>query len=162
MKQSDEFYMHRALEQANLALAEGEVPVGAVVVDSDGEVIGRGYNRPIGAHDPSAHAEIQALRDAATRSDNYRLDACELFVTLEPCVMCTGAVIHARIRRLVYAAAEPKGGMAESRANLFAQPWFNHRVEVRGGVLVAPAKRLLKTFFQSRRDAASPADAPRG
>ncbi|WP_110670524.1 tRNA adenosine(34) deaminase TadA [Salinicola halophilus] len=151
MRQSDEFYMHRALDQARLAMAAGEVPVGAVVVDPDGEVIGCGHNRPIAAHDPTAHAEVQALRDAAGRLGNYRLDACQLFVTLEPCMMCTGAMIHARLARVVYAAAEPKGGMVESRANLFVQPWFNHRVEVCGGVLAAPAKRLLKTFFAQRR-----------
>ncbi|WP_110649864.1 tRNA adenosine(34) deaminase TadA [Salinicola peritrichatus] len=148
---SDEFYMHRALEQAKLALAAGEVPIGAVVIDADGEVIGHGYNRPIATHDPTAHAEVQALREAAARRANYRLEGCSLFVTLEPCLMCTGALIHARIRRLVYAVAEPKGGMAESRANLFAQPWFNHRVAVDSGVLAAPAKRLLKDFFQQRR-----------
>ena len=151
MTQSDEFYMHRALEQAQLALAAGEVPIGAVVVDAAGEVIGRGYNRPIVSHDPTAHAEVQALRDASLAQGNYRLDGCSLYVTLEPCLMCTGAMIHARLARLVYAAAEPKGGMAESRANLFAQPWFNHRIEVRGGVLAAPSRRLLKGFFQARR-----------
>lgn len=151
MIRSDEFYMHRALEQARLALAAGEVPIGAVVVDADGEVIGRGYNQPIALHDPTAHAEVQALREAAVSRANYRLEGCSLFVTLEPCLMCTGALIHARIQRLVYAAAEPKGGMAESRANLFAQPWFNHHVAVDSGVLAAPSRRLLKAFFQQRR-----------
>lgn len=151
MRRSDEFYMHRALEQAQRAFEAGEVPVGAVVVDTAGEVIGAGYNCPIVGHDPTAHAEVQALRDAATALSNYRLDECTLFVTLEPCLMCTGAIIHARVRRVVYATAEPKGGMVESRANLFAQPWFNHRVEIEGGVLAAPAKRLLQQFFRERR-----------
>ncbi|MGM8932366.1 tRNA adenosine(34) deaminase TadA [Salinicola halophyticus] len=148
---SDEFYMHRALEQARLALDHGEVPVGAVVVDPAGEVIGTGYNCPVAGHDPTAHAEVQALRSAASGLANYRLDDCTLFVTLEPCLMCAGAIIHARIRRVVYATAEPKGGMVESRANLFAQPWFNHRVEIAGGVLAAPARRLLQQFFRERR-----------
>lgn len=148
---SDEFYMHRALDQARLGLAAGEVPVGAVVVDAAGEVVGAGYNAPVGGHDPSAHAEIRALRDAGARLGNYRLDGCTLYVTLEPCLMCTGAIIHARVARLVYAAAEPRSGMVESKANLFAQPWFNHRVAVEGGVLASRAARLLKEFFAARR-----------
>ncbi len=153
MIRNDEFYMHRALDQARLALEAGEVPVGAVVVDGRGEPIGAGYNCPVGGQDPTAHAEVQALRSASRALGNYRLDDCTLFVTLEPCLMCTGAIIHARIRRVVYATAEPKGGMVESRANLFAQPWFNHRVEIEGGVLAAPAKRLLQQFFRERRRA---------
>ncbi|MDR5903187.1 tRNA adenosine(34) deaminase TadA [Halomonas icarae] len=148
---SDEFYMHRALDQARLGLAAGEVPVGAVVVNAAGEILGVGYNAPVGGHDPSAHAEIRALRDAGARLGNYRLDGCTLYVTLEPCLMCTGAIIHARIARLVYAAAEPRSGMVESKANLFAQPWFNHRVAVEGGVLATRASRLLKEFFATRR-----------
>ncbi|WP_299235753.1 tRNA adenosine(34) deaminase TadA [uncultured Halomonas sp.] len=148
---SDEFYMHRALDQARSGLAAGEVPVGAVVVDAAGEILGVGYNAPVGGHDPSAHAEIRALRDAGARLGNYRLDGCTLYVTLEPCLMCTGAIIHARIARLVYAAAEPRSGMVESKANLFAQPWFNHRVAVEGGVLASRASRLLKEFFATRR-----------
>ncbi|RAR63458.1 tRNA(adenine34) deaminase [Onishia taeanensis] len=148
---SDEFYMHRALDQARLGLAAGEVPVGAVVVDDAGEIMGEGFNAPVGSHDPSAHAEVRALRDAAARRGNYRLDGCTLYVTLEPCLMCTGAIIHARLARVVYGAAEPKTGMVESRANLFAQPWYNHRVEVEGGLLAAQAKRLLKAFFADRR-----------
>nr|WP_163504131.1 tRNA adenosine(34) deaminase TadA [Halomonas socia] len=150
---SDDFYMHRALDQARLALAAGEVPVGAVVVDPAGEIIGAGFNAPIGEHDPSAHAEVQALRAACTRLGNYRLDGCTLYVTLEPCLMCSGALIHARLARVVYGAAEPKTGMVESRANLFAQPWHNHCVEVEGGRLAAQAKRLLREFFAARRDA---------
>ncbi|WP_027967698.1 tRNA adenosine(34) deaminase TadA [Halomonas halocynthiae] len=148
---SDEYYMHRAIDQAHLALAEGEVPVGAVVVDPQGEIIGTGYNAPVADHDPSAHAEIMALRDAGKRLGNYRLDGCTLFVTLEPCLMCTGAMIHARLMRVVYGATEPHTGMVESKANLFAQPWFNHRVEVQGGVLAGRTSRLLTNFFAQRR-----------
>ncbi|ART64559.1 tRNA adenosine(34) deaminase TadA [Kushneria marisflavi] len=148
---SDEFYMHRALDQAHLAMAAGEVPVGAVVVSAEGEIIGEGFNAPVGQHDPTAHAEVQALRDAGKRTGNYRLTGCTLYVSVEPCLMCTGAIIHARIARVVYGVAEPRTGMAQSKANLFAQPWHNHEVEVVSGVLVAPARRLLKTFFASRR-----------
>lgn len=148
---SDEFYMHRALDQARLGLAAGEVPVGAVVVDGDGDIIGVGYNAPVSGHDPSAHAEVCALRDAGTRLGNYRLDGCSLYVTLEPCLMCTGAIIHARVARVIYAAVEPRSGMAESKANLFAQPWYNHRVTVEGGVLASRASRLLREFFATRR-----------
>ncbi|QOR37779.1 nucleoside deaminase [Billgrantia diversa] len=149
---SDEFYMHRALDQAREGLAAGEVPVGAVVVDAAGEIVGAGYNSPISGHDPSAHAEIRALRAAAVHLGNYRLDGCTLYVTLEPCLMCTGAIIHARIARLVYGAAEPRAGMVESKANLFAQPWYNHRVMVEGGVLAARAAKMLKAFFETRRE----------
>ena len=148
---SDEFYMHRALDQAREGLAAGEVPVGAVVVDAAGEIVGAGYNAPVAGHDPSAHAEIRALRDAGARLGNYRLDGCTLYVTLEPCLMCTGAIIHARLARVVYGAAEPRTGMVESKANLCAQPWHNHRVEVVGGVLASRASRLLKAFFAARR-----------
>ncbi|EPC03034.1 CRISPR-associated protein Csn1 [Litchfieldella anticariensis FP35 = DSM 16096] len=148
---SDEFYMHRALDQARLGLAAGEVPVGAVVVDATGEIVGLGYNAPVGECDPSAHAEIRALRDAATRLSNYRLDGCTLYVTLEPCLMCTGAIVHARIARMIYGAAEPKTGMVESKANLFAQPWHNHQVQVEGGLLATQARRLLRDFFAERR-----------
>ncbi|XKE44856.1 tRNA adenosine(34) deaminase TadA [Halomonas organivorans] len=148
---SDEFYMHRALEQARLAWEAGEVPVGAVVVDPRGEIVGAGYNAPVAGHDPSAHAEIRALRDAGARLENYRLAGCTLYVTLEPCMMCTGAIIHARLARVVYGAAEPRTGMVESRANLFAQPWHNHRVRVEGGVLASRVTKLLKAFFADRR-----------
>jgi tRNA(adenine34) deaminase len=121
------------------------------VVTPGGEVIGAGFNAPLSCHDPSAHAEIRALREAGARLGNYRLEGCTLFVTLEPCLMCTGAIIHARLARLVYGAAEPRSGMVESRANLFAQPWFNHHVEVQGGVLAPRASRLLGDFFAARR-----------
>ncbi|MFY0989631.1 tRNA adenosine(34) deaminase TadA [Halomonas sp. C05BenzN] len=153
---SDEFYMHRALDQAREGLAAGEVPVGAVVVDAAGEIVGGGFNAPVSGHDPSAHAEIRALRDAGERLGNYRLDGCTLYVTLEPCLMCTGAIIHARLARVVYGAAEPRTGMVESKANLFAQPWHNHRVEVEGGVLAARAARLLREFFAARREEGEP------
>jgi tRNA(adenine34) deaminase len=148
---SDEFYMHRALDQAHLAFAAGEVPVGAVVVAPDGDVLAAAYNAPVAGCDPSAHAEILALRRAGEKTRNYRLDGCTLFVTLEPCMMCAGAMVHARIARLVYAAPEPRTGMVESKANLLAQPWFNHQMAVTGGVLKAPSKQLLQTFFAERR-----------
>lgn len=159
MPRKDQYYMHRALDQARLALEAGEVPVGAVVVNPRGEIIGSGFNAPVGTPDPTAHAEIQALRSAAARLGNYRLDDCTLYVTLEPCMMCSGALIHARVARVVYGAAEPKTGMVESRANLFVQPWHNHQVQIEGGVLAAQAKRLLKQFFAERRAAALPTDA---
>ncbi|UYG00506.1 MULTISPECIES: tRNA adenosine(34) deaminase TadA [unclassified Halomonas] len=148
---SDEFYMYRALDQAHRAAAAGEVPVGAVVVDPQGEIIGAAHNAPVESRDPSAHAEIRALRAAGEALGNYRLDGCTLYVTLEPCMMCAGAMVHARIQRLVYAAAEPRTGMVESKANLLAQPWFNHRVEVEAGVLAGASKKLLKAFFAERR-----------
>nr|WP_290441431.1 tRNA adenosine(34) deaminase TadA [Halomonas sp. CnH100-B] len=151
MIRSDEFYMHRAMDQAHLAFAAGEVPVGAVVVDAQGEIIGAGHNAPLASCDPSGHAEVRALREAGQRLGNYRLEACTLFVTLEPCMMCAGTMVHARIARLVYGAPEPRTGMVESKANLLAQPWFNHQIAVTGGVLATPAKRLLKQFFAEKR-----------
>lgn len=152
---SDEFYMHRALDQARLAFAAGEVPVGAVVVSAQGAIIGAGYNAPIACHDPSAHAELQAIRAAAAQLNNYRLLDCTLFVTLEPCMMCLGAILQARIARVVYAAAEPKSGMIESRANLAAQPWHFHHPQIQGGVLASASSQLLKRFFSERRRASS-------
>lgn len=157
---SDHYYMHRALEQAHLAMSKGEVPVGAVVVSASGEVIGRGHNAPCTRHDPSAHAEIEALRAAALHEGNYRLERCTLYVTLEPCMMCLGAIMHARIARVVYGAAEPQTGMIESRANLAAQPWFNHALIVEGGLLAVPARRLLKQFFAERRADVSSKEPP--
>lgn len=151
MIRSDEFYMHRALDQAHLAYAAGEVPVGAVVVDALGDIIGVGRNAPVASCDPSSHAEICALREAGQQLGNYRLEGCTLFVTLEPCMMCAGAMVHARLSRLVYGAAEPRTGMVESKANLLAQPWFNHQVTVTRGVLATPAKKLLKRFFIEQR-----------
>jgi tRNA(adenine34) deaminase len=143
--------MHRAMDQAHLAFAAGEVPVGAVVVDAQGEMIGAGHNAPLASCDPSGHAEVRALREAGQRLSNYRLEGCTLFVTLEPCMMCAGTMVHARIARLVYGAPEPRTGMVESKANLLAQPWFNHQIAVTGGVLATPAKRLLKQFFAEKR-----------
>ena len=148
---SDEFYMYRALDQAHLAADAGEVPVGAVIVDAQGEIIGAGCNAPVASCDPSGHAEIRALRAAGKHQGNYRLEGCTLFVTLEPCMMCAGAMIHARLSRLVYGAAEPRAGMVESKANLLAQPWFNHQVEISAGVLGPESRKLLKAFFASRR-----------
>ena len=145
--------MQLALEQARLAWAEGEVPVGAVVV-KDGEVIATGYNQPIGRHDPTAHAEIVALRAAADKLGNYRLPGCELYVTLEPCIMCSGAMMHARLARVVYAAVDPKTGACGSVVNLFDEDRLNHHTEVAGGVMAEEASGLLKAFFAERRAAA--------
>ncbi|MGQ9685941.1 MAG: tRNA adenosine(34) deaminase TadA [Thiobacillaceae bacterium] len=146
----DEHFMRLALEQARLARAAGEVPVGAVVVRA-GEVIGAGWNRPISSLDPTAHAEIVALREAARRLGNYRLNGCTLYVTVEPCAMCTGAVFHARIGRVVYGAPEPKTGMAGSVLNLYAEPRLNHHAEIVGGVLAAECGALVSGFFAERR-----------
>ncbi|NML48255.1 tRNA adenosine(34) deaminase TadA [Ramlibacter sp. G-1-2-2] len=145
--------MREALAQARLALAAGEVPVGAVVV-RDGAVIGRGHNHPVGAHDPTAHAEIQALREAAAHLGNYRLDGCELFVTLEPCAMCSGAMLHARVQRVVYGAPDPKTGVAGSVLDLFAESRLNHQTQVQGGVLAEDCSALLSDFFRQRRQEA--------
>lgn len=145
-----ERYMSLALEQAKQALAEDEVPVGAVV-ELGGEVIGLGYNRTIGLHDPSAHAEIIALRAAAKKIGNHRLVGANLYVTLEPCVMCAGAMMHARIGTLVYAAADERWGAAGSVANVVQSPLLNHRCEVIAGVLKQQARDLLQAFFRVRR-----------
>lgn len=142
--------MRHALELARRAQSEGEVPVGAVVV-LDEQVIGEGWNRPISASDPSAHAEIQALRSAATARKNYRLVGATLYVTLEPCAMCVGAMFHARIRRVVFGAADPKTGAAGSTLNLFEEKRLNHHALVQGGVLAAECGALLSGFFASRR-----------
>jgi len=148
----DEDFMRVALALAEQARGAGEVPVGAVVV-RDGVVIGSGFNSPIGRHDPSAHAEILALRAAATASGNYRLSGCTLYVTLEPCVMCSGAILHARIGRVVYGAPNPKTGACGSVLNLFAEDRLNHHTAVTGGMLAEECGRLLKGFFQERRGA---------
>jgi len=145
-------FMRAALTLAQQARGAGEVPVGAVVV-RDGAVIGSGFNSPISRHDPSAHAEILALRAAASSSGNYRLSGCTLYVTLEPCVMCSGAILHARIGRVVYGAPDPKTGACGSVLNLFAQPRLNHHTAVEGGMLAEECGRLLKGFFQERRGA---------
>src|SRR4051794_20348672 len=148
---SDDVFMREALAQARLAQAAGEVPVGAVVVH-DGLVIGRGHNHPVTGHDPTAHAEIAALRQAAQALGNYRLDGCDLYVTLEPCAMCSGAILHARLRGVVFGAPDPKTGAAGSVVNLFAEPRLNHRTEFRGGVLAEDCGALLSVFFAGRRD----------
>jgi tRNA(adenine34) deaminase len=146
-------FMALALAQAQHAWSLGEVPVGAVVV-KDGVVIATGYNQPIGSHDPTAHAEIIALRAAADKLGNYRLPGCELYVTLEPCVMCAGAMMHARLARVVYAATDPKTGACGSVLNLFEQEKLNHHTGVLGGVLAEQASSMLKAFFAERRLAA--------
>jgi tRNA(adenine34) deaminase len=154
-------WMRRALELAEMAAAAGEVPVGAVVV-RDGAILGEGYNQPIGAVDPTAHAEMMALRDAARRIGNYRLTGATLYVTMEPCTMCAGALVHARIETLVYGALEPKSGAVVSTANALANPRLNHRVAVLGGVLADESAALLKRFFAARRAAGDPTPASAG
>jgi tRNA(adenine34) deaminase len=153
---SDEVFMRMALAEAERARAAGEVPVGAVLV-KDREVVATGSNAPIALHDPSAHAEMRALRAAAQILGNYRLPGCELFVTLEPCAMCAGAVMHARLARIVYATHDPKTGAAGSVLDLFAYPQLNHHTEVVGGVLAEEASQQLKDFFAARRQAAKQA-----
>ena len=142
--------MRHALKLADQAQRAGEVPVGAVVV-KDGEIIGRGFNAPISRHDPSAHAEMLALRDAAQNIGNYRLVGCELFVTLEPCLMCAGAIMHARIARLVYGVSDPKTGACGSVMNVFAEQRLNHHAEVVVGVLADECGLMLSNFFALRR-----------
>jgi tRNA(adenine34) deaminase len=149
----DPRFMELALAEARRAWDRGEVPVGAVVV-RDGEVVATGFNQPIGSHDPSAHAEIVALRAAAARLGNYRLPGCELYVTLEPCAMCSGAMMHARLARVVYAALDPKTGACGSVLDLFSEERLNHHTEVVGGVLAEEASTMLKGFFAERRAAA--------
>jgi len=146
----DEYFMREALSLAQAAECLGEVPVGALVV-REGVIVGRGFNSPIGEHDPTAHAEIAALRDAARTLRNYRLPGCELFVTLEPCAMCAGAMLQARLARLVYGARDPKTGVHGSVVDLFAVERLNHHTEVVGGVLAAECGRLLSDFFAARR-----------
>jgi tRNA(adenine34) deaminase len=146
----DEHWMRAALELAAAGVALGEVPVGALVVN-DGMIIGRGYNQPISSHDPTAHAEIMALRDAAQRLGNYRLVGCTLYVTMEPCVMCAGAALHARVARLVYGAREYKTGAHGSVIDVFAEPRLNHHCEVHGGVLADQSAALISGFFEARR-----------
>ena len=149
----DEQWMGEALALARFAGSEGEVPVGAIVV-SEGRVIGKGSNAPIGLHDPSAHAEIQAMRQAALALGNYRLAGCSLFVTLEPCAMCAGAIMHARIARLVFGASDPKTGACGSVIDLFANERLNHHAQVEGGLMSAECAELLSGFFRERRQAA--------
>src|SRR5512146_1407503 len=148
--EADIVFMRAALDLARQAAQAGEVPVGAVVI-KDGQIVGRGYNAPISRHDPSAHAEIAALRDAAQHLGNYRLVGCELFVTLEPCVMCVGAMFHARIGRVVFGAHDPKTGAAGSVFNLFAETRLNHHARIHGGVLAEECGEVLSGFFAMRR-----------
>jgi tRNA(adenine34) deaminase len=148
--QAHEHGMRLALDQARNALLVGEVPVGAVIL-RDGKLIATGYNRPITTHDPTAHAEIVALRHAATLLENYRLPDCELYVTLEPCAMCAMALMHARFKRVVFGALEPKTGAAGSVLNLFADTRLNHQTELVGGVMAEACGHVLKEFFAERR-----------
>jgi len=147
---TDIHFMQHALELAQAAAQAGEVPVGAIIV-KDGVVIGRGSNAPIGTHDPTAHAEIQAMRDAAQHLGNYRLVDCTLYVTLEPCAMCTGAIQHARIARLVYGANDPKTGACGSVVNLMAEAKLNHHTEMMSGVMATECGSVLTDFFRQRR-----------
>lgn len=147
----DDLLMREALSLAREAATCGEVPVGAVVVDPQGTIIGRGFNQPIGRCDPSAHAEILALRNAAIQLNNYRLTGCTLYVTLEPCVMCAGAMLHARLARVVFGATDPKTGASGSVIDIFAETRLNHHTEVNGGVLALECGALLSDFFTARR-----------
>jgi tRNA(adenine34) deaminase len=150
MQTTDQSYMQHALALAQQAAQIGEVPVGAIIV-KDGIIIGRGSNNPIGKHDPTAHAEIMAIRDAAQHLGNYRLVGCTLYVTLEPCSMCTGAIQHARIARLVFGASDPKTGACGSVVNLMMEPKLNHHTEFSGGIMAKECGATLSTFFSSRR-----------
>ena len=144
-------WMRLALEQARIGADKEEVPVGAVLVSAAGELLAAGHNQPIGARDPSAHAEIVTLRAAALKLDNYRLPGTTLYVTLEPCTMCVGALVQARVKRLVYGAAEPRTGAIESAHRLFESGEYNHRPEIEGGVLASEASALMTAFFRARR-----------
>jgi tRNA(adenine34) deaminase len=150
---SDVERIRTALALAEEAQRAGEVPVGAIVI-ADGAIVGRGFNAPISRADPTAHAEITALRDAAQRLGNYRLPECDLYVTLEPCAMCAGAIMQARIRRLVFGAPDPKTGACGGVVDLFAEPRLNHQTTVTGGVLADECGALLKQFFAGRRNGA--------
>ena len=145
-----ELYMRAALEEARKGFDAGEVPVGAVVV-ADGRIIGRGYNQPIGGHDPTAHAEVVAIRAAAREIGNYRLVGSTLYVTIEPCLMCVGAMVHARVETLVFGAPEPKAGAVVSSCRAHELPSLNHRIEVLGGVLEEDCRAIIREFFRGRR-----------
>ncbi|BDT76793.1 MULTISPECIES: tRNA adenosine(34) deaminase TadA [Polynucleobacter] len=146
----DQQYMRMAIEQAQLAAQSGEVPVGAVLV-KDGQVISKAFNKPIANHDPSAHAEMLALREAALAEENYRIPGSTLYVTLEPCAMCSGAMLHARIDRVVYGASDPKTGAAGSVLDIFASKQINHQTSVEGGIMSEECGQLLRDFFKGRR-----------
>jgi tRNA(adenine34) deaminase len=147
---SDELWMEEALRAAQRGFEKGEVPIGAVVV-CKGKMVGRGWNRNISDRDPTAHAEIVALREAATKVGNHRLEDCVLFVTIEPCPMCAGALVHARLKRLVYGAKDPKAGAVHSVLQVLNHPGLNHRMEVKGGILAGKCAALLQEFFRDRR-----------
>lgn len=149
--EADLHWMRRALELARYAESQGEVPIGAVLVGPDGSLLGEGWNQPIATRDPTAHAETLALRAAAQRLDNYRLAGTTLYVTLEPCLMCAGAMIHARIQRLVFGAPDPKTGAVQSLYQVLGDSRLNHQVAVTGGVLAEEAGAMLRAFFRSRR-----------
>ena len=151
---SDEDFLRAAIAEAHAAEADGEVPVGAVVV-YEGSIIARGQNRVLRDHDPTAHAEVVALRSAGLALQNYRLNNCTLYVTLEPCAMCAGAILHARIARLVYAASDPKAGACGSVLSVMNHPQLNHKVEVVAGLLADECGTLLQSFFRARRNSAS-------
>ena len=154
---SDDYFMREAISLARAAECLGEVPVGAVLV-RDGEILGEGWNRPIGSHDATAHAEIEALRDAGRRIGNYRLPGTQLYVTLEPCVMCAGAIIHARVGRVIYGAPDPKAGACGSVFDLLPSDHrFNHRTDCTGGILADSCGELLRDFFRARRGRGSTA-----
>jgi len=148
--QLDRQFMQEAIEQAKLAANAGEVPVGAVLV-RDGQIVSRGFNQPIGNSDPSAHAEMIAMRAAAEAAENYRLPGTTLYVTLEPCTMCAGAMLHARIERVVFGAQDPKTGAAGSVLNVFSEKQINHQTQVEGGILGEECGQLLREFFKERR-----------
>lgn len=156
MKPADIDFMRLALAEAEQGALLGEVPVGAVLV-VDGSVVGKGFNQPISSHDPSAHAEMVAIRQAAEALGNYRLPGATLYVTLEPCTMCAGLLVHSRIARLVYGASEPRAGAVISRSQTLEQNWYNHRVQVEGGVLAEECGAVLTAFFRQRR-ARNPSD----
>jgi tRNA(adenine34) deaminase len=159
MPLTDEDYLREAIAEAHAAEAAGEVPVGAVIVAPSGEIIARGNNRVLRDHDPTAHAEIAALRAAGLSLANYRLTGCTLYATLEPCAMCAGAILHARIARLIYAAPDPKAGACGSVLSVMNNPQLNHKVEVVAGLLVEECAALLQNFFRSRRSNASKGEA---
>ena len=150
MSATDDDWMGHALALAEAAGARGEVPVGAVIV-KDGAIVGRGGNAPVAQNDPTAHAEIAALREAGRALGNYRLPGCELYVTIEPCAMCAGAILHARVARVVYGAPDPKTGACGSVVDLFAEPRLNHHTTVQGGVRAGECGRLMQQFFDARR-----------
>ena len=147
----DEFFMGLAVEEAEIGYAQAEVPVGAVLVSADGRILSKEHNQPISSNDPTGHAEILAIRSASAGAGNYRLPETTLYVTLEPCVMCVGAMIHARVRRLVFGAADPRSGAAGSVLDLTGAACFNHRIEVVGGVLAERCAEILRSFFRQRR-----------